>query len=528
MKSLSAHKSPPIRTAVAYARYSSAGQRDVSIEQQLQDIRAYAGREGYTLLHEYADHAKSGYHNVAARSQFLSMLSAAEKGLFDTVIVWKVDRFGRNREESAIFKAQLRRAGVNVLYAMEPIPTGAAGVLTEGMLEAIAEWYSRNLAENVNRGMRDNAMKCLHNGAPIFGYRRGPDGHLVIQPDEAATVRMIFSRYNQGVSCGDLAQELNAAGMKTPRGCAWSGQAVLRFLSNERYMGTYIWSDIRIPGGIPAIVTPEEWEKAQRMRHKTTKHYEKNAVDYLLAGKVFCGHCGAAMVGDSGTSHTGALYMYYTCQNKKARKGCHKKSLRKDDLENTVIDFVINRCLNGAECERIADAIVQAQKAQAQKSPLAKLEADLKDTEKKIDNVNSAIEQGIWTDSTVVRLKSLESTAASLRASIEQLRFSQGQLLTKDRVMFFLNKMSGYDFTDPNRRRQLIETFVNAVYVYDDYLRIVINAIEGNIQIPLASIEENEIEPLEGSDFITSGVPIVTHPNFRVIIYTLKVKKLAQ
>ena len=131
------------RTAVAYARYSSAGQRDVSIEQQLADIRAFAKREGFTIVHEYADHAKSGFKNSSARTAFQSMMKAAESGSFDTLICWKVDRFGRNREESALFKGRLRRFGVKVLYAMEPIPEGSAGVLLEGMLEATAEWYSR-------------------------------------------------------------------------------------------------------------------------------------------------------------------------------------------------------------------------------------------------------------------------------------------------------------------------------------------------------------------------------------------------
>ena len=107
------------RTAVAYARYSSAGQRDVSIEQQLMDIRLFAKREGYTLVHEYADHAKSGFKNSSARTAFQSMMAAAEKGTFDTVICWKVDRFGRNREESALFKGRLRRFGVKVLYDPE-------------------------------------------------------------------------------------------------------------------------------------------------------------------------------------------------------------------------------------------------------------------------------------------------------------------------------------------------------------------------------------------------------------------------
>ena len=512
------------KTAVAYARYSSAGQRDVSIEQQLRDIRAFADREGYTLVHEYADHAKSGFHNTAARADFLAMLAAASSGQFDTVIVWKVDRFGRNREEAAIFKSQLSRSGVSVLYAMEPIPAGAAGVLTEGMLEAIAEWYSRNLSENVTRGHRDNAMKCISNGCPIFGYRRGPDGRYILQREEAAAVRSIFTRYAQGFSAAAIAADLNASGMKTVRGCAFSPQAIIRIISNERYVGTYIWSDIRVPGGMPAIVTSKEWEAAQRMKEKTGRHVEQGQTDFLLTGKAFCGHCGAAMIGDSGTSKNGATHYYYTCQGHKSRKGCRKRSLRKEYLEETVLRFIVDQCLTGPEREKIADAIIEAQKQQEKKSPLASMEKELHETQKKIDNVNRAIESGIWNSSTAVRLKSLEDAAADLILSIDKLKFSQSQLLTRDRLLFFLDKMAHYDLSSPARRKQLIDTFLNAVYVFDDYAHVVINCVEGNATITLADLNDLDLPPAPWcSDSVTDGAPFVTHPNTRMVIYTIAV-----
>lgn len=512
------------KTAVAYARYSSAGQRDVSIEQQLRDIRAFADREGYALVHEYADHAKSGFHHTSARSDFMAMLAAASSGQFDTIIVWKVDRFGRNREESALFKAQLRRSGVSVLYAMEPIPAGAAGVLTEGMLEAIAEWYSRNLSENVTRGHRDNAMKCISNGCPIYGYRRGPDGHYILQPEEAAAVRSIFVRYGQGFSAATIAAELNATGMKTVRGCAFSPQTIIRIISNERYIGTYIWADVRVPGGMPAIVTTEEWEAAQLMKQKTGRHVEQGQTDFLLTGKAFCGLCGDAMTGDSGTSKSGVSHYYYTCHGRKSGKGCRKKSVRKDHLEDAVVRFIVEQCLTGPEREKIADAIIAAQKEQEKKSPLAAMETELAETQKKIDNVNSAIEAGIWNASTAVRLKALEDAAADLSLSIEQLRFTQSQLLTRDRVLFFLDKMAHYDITNPARRKQLIDTFVNAVFVYDDYARIVINCVEGNDTISLADLESLDLPSVSGcSDSVTDGAPFVTHPNSRMVIYTIAV-----
>ena len=503
------------RTAVAYARYSSAGQRDVSIEQQLADIRAFAQREGYTIVHEYADHARSGFKDVSARTAFQSMISSAESGGFDTIIAWKVDRFGRNREDSAIYKGKLRRFGVRVLYAMEPIPEGSAGVLLEGMLEATAEWYSRQLSENVTRGMTDNAYKCLYNGTRILGYTRGPDGHYAIHPDEAATVRHIFDLYRSGWSAARICRQLNDQGIRTSRGKPFMPESLLRIISNERYTGIYIWGDIRVPDGMPAIIERSVFEEAQRMKGKTARHVEQGAVDYLLTGKAFCGLCGAAMIGDSGTSKNGTRHYYYTCQAHKARKGCSKKSVSKDYLESAVVDFVLDHVLSDEQIEKTADAVMKVQAEELSHSPLASMEAEWKEILTQIDNINNAIAHGVWNSSTSAHLKELEDQAEDLRVSVETLRYSQAQLLDRDRVLFFLHRFTKGDRNDPLLRRHIIETFVNAVYVFDDHLDLVTNNCEGNQRYPLTD--------LPCSDNVSSGVPIVIHPNTRISVFRIAI-----
>jgi len=499
----------PPRTAVAYARYSSAGQRDVSIEQQLADIRSFADREGYTIVHEYADHARSGFKDLSARQEFNAMIASAAARGFDTVLCWKVDRFGRNRADSATFKQQLALLGISVVYVMEPIPAGAAGVLTEGMLEAIAEWYSRNLSENVTRGMHDNARKCLFNGTRILGYRRGSDNHYEIVEEEAAIVRRIFARYAAGYSAAVIGRELNAAGLRTPRGVPYTEQTLLRIIGNERYSGVYIWGDIRVPDGMPAIISRKEWEEAQRMRTKTARHVEQRATDFYLTGKAFCGRCGKAMIGDSGTSRSGTTHYYYTCQGHKSRSGCDKKNVRKDDLENAVIDFIRNTCFTEPEINRIADAIMEEMEKRKKKSPLAGMEQELSDVEKKISNINKAIAAGVFGDSTLIMLQDLEETAKDLRTNVAMLRFEESKLVERDFVIFNLHKFAQLDPSDPESRRKLINTFLHSVYVYDDHLKIVINAIENAATIP---IDPSIIDSL-GSDNLSSGVLIVTHPN---------------
>ena len=259
------------RTAVAYARYSSAGQRDVSIEQQLNDIRAYAAREGYNIVHEYADHAKSGYKRTDKRTAFGQMLDAVDSGAFDTVLVWKVDRFGRSREDSAVCKGRLRRRGVRVVYVMEPIPDGSAGVLLEGMLEATAEWYSVNLSENVKRGMDDNASRCVYNGARVFGYTVDSSAHYVVRPEQAALVRRIYDMCLAGMTLSGIARSLNDSGLRNPYGKPWAHTFIYRILTNEKYTGIYIWKETRVPDGMPVIIDRQQWEDTQAMLKRSVR-----------------------------------------------------------------------------------------------------------------------------------------------------------------------------------------------------------------------------------------------------------------
>ena len=222
-------------------------------------------------------------------------------------------------------------------------------------------------------------------------------------------------------------------------------------------------------------------------------------------------------VGDSGTSKNGARHYYYTCQAHKARKGCRKKSVRKDWLESFVVDFILDNVLSEEHIEQTADVILRLQEEELQHSPLSAMESEYNETQKKIRNINNAIAAGVWNSSTSAMLKDLEDNAENLRVSIETLRFSQAQLMDKDRILFFLHQFTSGDRSDPLLRRHIIETFVNAVYVYDDHLKLVTNNMEGNQRVPLSDL------PPECSDNYDCSVPTVLHPNTRVTIYQIAI-----
>ena len=183
--------------AVIYARYSSDNQREESIEGQLRECKEYAEKNGITILCSYIDRALSA--KTDNRPEFQNMVQDSAKGLFDTVLVWKLDRFARNRYDSAHYKAVLRRNGVKVVSATENISDGPEDIILESMLEGMAEYYSADLAQKINRGLTENALKGKNNGGGIpLGYQLTDDQHLRIDPLTAPIVREIYQRYAEG------------------------------------------------------------------------------------------------------------------------------------------------------------------------------------------------------------------------------------------------------------------------------------------------------------------------------------------
>lgn len=485
------------KTAVSYARYSSAKQRDVSIEQQLRDIRAFAEREGYTIIHEYADRAKSGFKHSEKRLEFQSMLQAAKTGIFDTVIAWKVDRFGRDRRESANYKGKLADLGVSVKYAMEPIPDGAAGCLTEGMLEAIAEWYSRNLSENTKRGHRDNAMKCIVNGGNIFGYRRGEDGHYIIEESEAAIVQKIFNLYASCNSACSICRILTKEGILTQNGVEYYPTRIIHMIRNETYAGVYHFGDIRIPGGAPAIISRDLWDTCQLQLTKSFKTHEQVDVNYYLSGKCICGKCGSNVYGCYNTGRKNKKYFYYLCFNRKQnnKQACDSPLYRKDDLENKIFDFIFNNLMKGKTLDAFVDAVSDAMKDKNKESPLSFMEKELKDINRKIRNLTEAIAEGYRTPSTKTMLEDLTDRAEQLKADIASQRLTESLAFDKNRILFLFQRIANGERDNPIFLRTVINTFINSITVYPNYLRVVINAAENVRMIPQDNLPPLEVLP---------------------------------
>ena len=469
--------------AVIYARYSCDNQREESIEGQLRECKEFATRKGYTLVGSYIDRAMSA--KTDNRPEFQRMIKESAKELFDVVIVWKLDRFARNRYDSAHYKATLRRNGVKVVSATEVISEGAEGIILESVLEGYAEYYSAELSEKVIRGMTENALKCQYNGGYIpVGYKVDENKHYQIDELTAPFVKEAFLMYVNGRHIKKIVEYFNENGIRSSRNKPMTKTTVSTILQNRKYIGEYQYRDIVVSDGIPAIISRELFALAQQRteQNKYAPSASRSEIKYLLTGKLMCGDCGSVYAGESGTGRTGQKYHYYKCVKAKKRDGCERKAIKKDEVEEAVIEATVENIFVDEVIEEIADRVISWQEKESTLVPL--YQRELAEVEKSIANLLSAIEQGIITSATKNRMAELESLKIDLEVKIAREEI-QTQILTKDQVKFWLKNMEKLDLASIDNRQRIINTFVNSIYVYEDRFEVNFNCREGFETIPL-------------------------------------------
>ncbi|MTI95420.1 MAG: recombinase family protein [Firmicutes bacterium] len=453
--------------AVIYARYSPGPQqREESIEGQIRECTEFAQKQELTIVGQYVDRAATGRNDN--RIEFQKMLKDSEKRLFDAVVVWKIDRFGRSREEIAANKVRLRRNGVKVLYAKEHIPDGPEGIILESLLEGLAEYYSANLSQNIKRGMQENALKGLVTGGNVaLGYRINKDKKFEIDPFTAPIVKEIFTLYDAGYTAAEINKHLNNKGYKTSRGVPFNKNSFGTILKNKKYIGVYTFDGQETGAAVPAIISEDLFYRVQAklIKNKKAPGRGKAKVDYLLSTKLFCGHCGSAMVGESGAGR-GKVYHYYKCIKRKREKACGKVPVAKDWIEDLVIRETINTVLTDEVITLISENIEAIQRKEQRDNPVAYLQDKLKENEKAAKNLLKAIEQGVLTPTTKSRMKELEHEKAELLATITQEQTAR-VFVTKEQARYWLEQFRSGEINDPEYRRRLVDTFINAVFLYD-------------------------------------------------------------
>ena len=478
--------------AVVYARYSSHKQGEQSIEGQLASAYKYAGEHGYTIIHEYIDRAQTGRNDD--REQFQQMLKDTAKHQFEAIIIWKIDRFGRNREEIAFNKYRCKKNGVKVLYTAESIPDTPEGIILEAVLEGMAEYYSVQLATNVKRGMNNAASKGQSVGGTLpLGYRTGPDKHLEPDPKTAPLVKRIFEMYAAGNTQKEIIEHLNTEGLRTRKGKPLTINSIRSVLKNKKYIGIYHYDGKEYPEAqIPALIDAETFAKVQRLliQNKRAPARKWTKAEYLLTGKLFCGLCGHTRVGECGTGKSGTKYFYYNCLEKKKNRTCKKKAVQKQWIEQLVLEKAKAIVMSDEMIDFIAERTYQYYMEQnTETSYTDALHGELKQVETAIANLVRALEAGIFNAATKARMDELEQQKAALEAALADAELISGLRLTREHIKFFLLQFRSLDFDEPESQRRIIDIFINAVFVYDDRVTITFNYSGDNRTIALAEVD---------------------------------------
>ena len=499
-------------TGVIYGRYSSHNQKDMSIEQQVSLCRELAEEFGIEIVDIYADRAISG--KTDKRPEFQRMMKDSVKKKFQYVLSWKSSRIGRNMLEAMVNECKLADNGVRLVYVEEDFDDTAAGRFAARSMMNVNQFYIENMAEDVKRGMNGNAEKCLANGPAPFGYKV-EDMHYVVDSPKDEIVREIYRRVASGEKLVDIYTSLNDRGIKTAKGNAWGRSSFQTLLKNERYRGIYIFDEIRIEGGMPRIVSDELFYKVQNVLRTKKNAQGRHRVngDYLLTGKLFCGHCKRPMVGVSGNAPNGSTYYYYTCKGRR-EKACDKKSVSRDFIEKEVARGIREYVFRDDSMNFIAESVIRFQESLDDNNELQLLKDQLAENERNLKNIVTAIENGIFSSSTKSRLDELENEKKEINAKIAQLAIEHPNI-SRNQVIGWLNSFKYGDINDKEYLFSLFNTFLTAVYLYDDdRIKIVFSMSENS------EVELNIDDEPEGGEFsykLCDGSPQQSQTKYAVI-----------
>ncbi len=487
--------------AALYARVSSEAQDvDLSISAQLKALREYAQKNDFTIIREYVDEAFTG--RTSSRPAFLQMISLARspEKPFDAILVWKLSRFARSREDSIVYKTRLKKKGINVISITEHFDDSSTGKLMEAIIESFDEYYSNNLGDDVTRGMRESISRGFYLSAkPPYGYRKVKtlDGikqrtKLEIEPTQANTVRFVFSEILSGKGLTEIVKELNTKGIAGPRNNGWTKTGLYSVLTNEVCAGTITWGrnskrglePLRVVNACPALVSKDDFTAVQAIMQERSfvrSHPKRTASRFLLSGLAQCGHCGKALIGQNAKS---GKFSYYVCGtlNKKGAGSCPSQYLNSKHFEMMIVDKLKGYVLTEENLSMLIKLVNEEIDAASTSfgDELDTVCHDLDDIKRRLGKLYDAIENNL--DITYSDLAPRIHELREQGKRLEQRKVALQELMSQRRIDFadkclvkqyvedlhdFLNESSLVE------RKSFVKSFVKKVIVKDSEVRLI-------------------------------------------------------
>lgn len=433
---LTSEKSAKVRIAAVYIRVSTDEQTELSPESQLQAIRGFAATNGYIIHEDYifCDEGISG-RSAKKRPEFNRMIATVKQPdhPVDCILLWKFSRFARNQEESIVYKAMLKKSGVDVVSVSEPVVEGPFGTLIERIIEWMDEYYSIRLSGEVKRSMTVNAQKGIRQTAPPFGYRLGTGDEPYMVPDEveAPIVLECFSRYVANEPMWAIVHDLNTRGVRTHRGGAIENRTVNYWLQNPVYVGLNRWTptgrthrDFKNPetlvvqGTHDPIVSQELFDAAQlRIARDSAKYKPKSRPSFELkdwmSGLCRCSDCGCSLVLQS--------RRYFVCNGHIHAKCSTRNSITNEALHEAVIEALRADLSSSAPLQyRIVSS------ADGSAEELRALKTQLSGLDKRFSRIREAYTAGIDTlEEYKAYRNEIDAQRAEINAAISKLQEKQ-------------------------------------------------------------------------------------------------------
>ena len=501
---------------------------DESIDAQIRAIEEYADKNDIKIVNKFIDRAKSATSDKRPAFQEMIKYCEADNTGISMVIVHKLDRFSRDKYDSAMYKQKLKVKGIRVVSVLENLDNSPESLILESVIEGMAQYYSANLAREVAKGQKENALKALHNGgdAPL-GYDVAFDKTYLVNEEEAQAVKIIFDMYVNGYSYSNIIDKLNDLGYKTKRGNKFGKNSLHGILSNEKYTGVYVFNKtqrkgvngkrnghkqksddeiIKVEGGMPQIIDREVFLQAQEMMQKRKKApgSHKATTLYLLTGLIRCGECGHAMQGNRRKDKYGNDYISYRCGCRKQKRDCKNKEIKRDYLEEFVLTELEKHVLNDEAIPVLSKALNERLKTKSNDNHemLTNLRNKLEKVNKEIENILNAIMSGIVNNVLKNKLDELEKVKLNLELKINELSVESDDVLsvdiTEDQIRSMFGKFKDFVLTrNLPECKKFIGDYIKEVIVYKDHIEVVFNVVfsfdDDNIIYDLKAIELRDV-----------------------------------
>ena len=482
--------------AWAYCRFSSDHQREESIDAQIRAIQAYCDREDILLNKIYRDEARSA--TTDDRPSFQQMFKDIKEYPCDVVIVHKLDRFSRDRYDSAFYKRKLKEQGIRLISVLENIDGSPESIILESVLEGMSEYYSRNLAREVQKGKMETAYQCKHNGGvPPLGYDVDRDGNYHINPIEAAWVTKIFEMKASGKSYRAIADHMNEIGAKSKKGKPFTKHSFHDLLKNEKYKGVYTYnraeskiagkrnnhknkSDseiLRIDGGIPQLISDDLWNEVNgAMQNRRMNAGRKAKRVYLLSGIIYCGECGSPMSGNARRAGRNKTeYITYDCNRRRREKTCMAKAINKKYIEDIVVQYLQEEFFTDENVSELADRLLDFQKNRKGETEPERqaLKRELADKEKELNNIIESIKKGGYKEWMGPIGDQLDERIKYIKGKLEYLDGLQDQkTLSKQEIVSYIMKDKDLNRKTPEDLKHIVQTYVERVVIFEDKIEI--------------------------------------------------------